>query len=88
MFFFVALHMCVTFNPCSPPDTEIMAIGKDFLITVEMGHNSPIGRKMLAAGPLDLSAIKHCYLAVFVLWDQLNEDSFFQPYYRILPQVQ
>lgn len=70
-----------------PPETEIMAIGRDFLITVEMGMETPIGRKMSAAGNLNLSATKHCYLAVFVLYDMLNSDSFFQPYYRILPSV-
>jgi len=70
-----------------PPDTEIMAIGKEYLITVEMGQATPIGRKIAAAGRLDLSAYKHCYLAIFVLWDRLNESSFFQPYYRILPEV-
>jgi tetratricopeptide (TPR) repeat protein len=70
-----------------PPDTEVMAIGREFLITVEMGQACPIGRKIAAAGRLDLSAAKHCYLAVFVLWDRLNEASFFQPYYRILPET-
>ena len=70
-----------------PPETEVMAIGKEFLITVEMGQASQIGRKIAAAGRLDLSAAKHCYLAVFLLWDRLNKDSFFQPYYRILPET-
>jgi hypothetical protein len=32
---------------------------------------------------LDLSARKHCFLAVFVLWDRRHPDSFFQPYYRM-----
>jgi hypothetical protein len=31
---------------------------------------------------LDLSARKHCFVAVFVLWDRRNPDSFFQPFYR------
>jgi len=70
-----------------PPDTEVMAIGREFLITVEMGQACPIGRKIVAAGRLDLSAAKHCYLAIFVLSDRLNEASFFQPYYRILPET-
>src|SRR3546814_6488685 len=33
----------------------------------------------------DLTALKHCYLCVFVMWDRRNEASYFQPYYRILP---
>jgi tetratricopeptide (TPR) repeat protein len=69
-----------------PAEREIMAIGREFLITVEMGREFPVGRKLTAAGiDGELSAAKHCYLALFVLWDRRNEGSFFQPYYRILP---
>ena len=35
---------------------------------------------------VDITAAKHCYLAVFVLLDMLNEESFFRPYYDILPK--
>jgi hypothetical protein len=63
-----------------------MTIGREFLITVEMGKACPAGRKLVAAGlDASLSAAKHCYLALFVLWDRRNAASFFQPYYRILP---
>jgi len=68
------------------PEAEVMAIPRRFLITVEMAADSPPGR-LLAAARIDreLSAAKHCYLALFVLWDRRNAGSFFQPYYRILP---
>jgi hypothetical protein len=67
-----------------PGDMEVMAVGAEFLITVEMGRATPIGRKV-AAARLDLSAAKHCYLCIFVLVDRRDPASFFQPYYRILP---
>lgn len=64
---------------------QILYVPKHFLITVEMGKETDIGRKIIEAD-LDLSAMKHCFLCVFTLVDRLNEDSFYQPYYRILPQ--
>lgn len=65
-------------------DQELMSIPQRCLITVEMGEACPIGAKMKMHN-LDLSARKHCFVAVFVLWDRRNPASFFQPYYRILP---
>ena len=48
------------------------------------------GSAVLAAAGIDrdLSASKHCYLSVFVLWDRATngDRSFFAPYYRILPE--
>jgi hypothetical protein len=63
-------------------ETEILSIDRKFLITVEMGRACPIGRKIAMANPpLVFSASKHCYTSVFILWDRLNPQSFFQPYY-------
>lgn len=71
-----------------PGETEIMAIGLDYLITVEMGKMCPIGRKIAEAGiERDLSASKHCYLAIYVMWDRKNTASFYAPYYAILPEA-
>lgn len=54
-----------------PPECQVMAIGKEFLITVEMARLSHYGRLLAAAGiDRDLSAAKHCYLAIFVLADR------------------
>jgi histone-lysine N-methyltransferase SETD3 len=64
---------------------QILYVPKHFLITVEMGKETAIGRKIIEAD-LDLSAMKHCFLCVFALVDRQNEESFYQPYYRILPQ--
>jgi len=62
-------------------------VGLDYLITVEMGRASPLGRRLAAAGvDRELSASKHCYISLFLLWDRkTNPRSFFQPYYRVLP---
>lgn len=43
-----------------------MEIPRKFLITVELGKACATGRKMLAYN-VDVSAIKHCYLAVFIM---------------------
>lgn len=70
------------------PEREVMAIAREFLITVETAKAFPAGRKLAAAGvDHELSAAKHCYLALFVLWDRRNAESFYQPYYRILPRA-
>eukprot|EP00753_Platysulcus_tardus_P017815 PLAT6552.1.p2 GENE.PLAT6552.1~~PLAT6552.1.p2 ORF type:complete len:605 (+),score=328.82 PLAT6552.1:124-1938(+) len=68
-----------------PGDKTILKIPLPLIITVEMGKESDVGRAMLAAR-VDLSATKHCYLSIFILMDMQNEDSFYQPYYQILPE--
>ena len=54
------------------------------LITVEMGKETPLGKAILASN-IDLDAPKHIFLMMFILTDRLKEDSFFKPYYDILP---
>ena len=54
-------------------------------ITVEMGQETEIGRQLLSAD-LDLDAPKHIYLMIYILQDRLNPNSFFKPYYDILPK--
>ena len=44
-----------------------MSIPQCCLLTVEMGKASIIGQKMEAVLDLDVTAPKHCYLAVLVL---------------------
>jgi len=57
-----------------------MTIPRRYLITVEMGHESVIGSKMLKA-KVDVTAKKHCYLCVYAMADRRNPDSYYQPYY-------
>ena len=54
------------------------------LITVEMGKATDVGRAVLEAG-LELDAPKHIFLMLFLLLDRCNSDSFFRPYYDVLP---
>jgi histone-lysine N-methyltransferase SETD3 len=54
------------------------------LITVEMGQATDVGRAIVATG-VELDAPAHVFLMVFLLTDRLRADSFFQPYYSVLP---
>jgi protein-histidine N-methyltransferase len=68
------------------PNTVCMSIPRRCLITVEMGQETPIGQAILRSD-VDLDAPKHIFLMIFVLWDRKinGENSFFHPYYEILP---
>lgn len=71
-----------------PPNTVCMSIPRSCLITVEMGQATPIGQAILHSD-LDLDAPKHIFLMVYLLWDRKvnGKNSFFYPYYEILPQT-
>lgn len=70
------------------PNTVCMSIPRRCLITVEMGQETPIGQAILRSD-LDLDAPKHIFLMVYLLWDRKvnGRNSFFHPYYEILPQT-
>eukprot|EP00981_Chlorochromonas_danica_P008804 scaffold2312_cov165-Ochromonas_danica.AAC.44 len=65
-------------------DETIIEVPLKCLITVEMGKQTEIGRAIIAAN-LDLDAPKHIFLMVFMLIDRKDPNSFFKPYYDILP---
>ncbi len=71
-----------------PPNTICMAVPRRCLITVEMGQETPIGQAILRSD-LDLDAPKHIFLMIYILWDRKvnGTNSFFHPYYEILPQT-
>lgn len=71
-----------------PPNTVCMSIPRRCLITVEMGQATDIGR-IIMASDLDLDAPKHIYLMIYLLWDRKvnHSNSFFYPYYEVLPQT-
>jgi len=71
-----------------PPNTVCVAIPRKCLITVEMGQETPIGQAILRSD-LDLDAPKHIFLMIYLLWDRKanGANSFFHPYYEILPQT-
>ncbi len=62
----------------------IMSIPLKCLITVEMGQATAVGWAVRTAG-LMFDAPKHVYLMLFLLVDRAKGNSFFQPYYDILP---
>lgn len=70
------------------PNTICVSIPKKCLITVEMGQATEIGQAILNSD-LELDAPKHVFLMVYLLWDlKINgEQSFFKPYYDILPKT-
>lgn len=70
------------------PNSICMSIPRRCLITVEMGQATEIGRIVMASD-LDLDAPKHIYLMIYLLWDRKvnHTDSFFYPYYEVLPQT-
>ncbi|KAL7532249.1 hypothetical protein ACHAWF_004065 [Thalassiosira exigua] len=71
-----------------PPQTVVVSIPRSCLITVEMGQQTPVGRKVLSS-ELDLDAPKHVFLMIYLLWDRKvrGRRSFFAPYYDVLPQT-
>ncbi|KAJ1430215.1 hypothetical protein B484DRAFT_396031 [Ochromonadaceae sp. CCMP2298] len=56
------------------------------LITVEMGKETHVGKAILSSR-IELDAPKHIFLMIFMLLDRKKADSFFQPYYDILPET-
>jgi histone-lysine N-methyltransferase SETD3 len=67
-------------------DECVMEIPYACVFTVEMGKATDTGKIVVSKnieGRFD--APKHIYLMLFLLIDGENEDSFFQPYYKILP---
>jgi len=71
-----------------PPNTVCMSVPRRCLITVEMGQATPIGQAIYNSD-LDLDAPKHIYLMIYILWDRKvnGKNSFFAPYYDILPRT-
>eukprot|EP01038_Epipyxis_sp_PR26KG_P008575 gene8575-11587_t len=67
-------------------DEIIIEVPLKCLITVEMGKDTEVGRKILSSN-IELDAPKHIFLMVFMLVDRKNPHSFFKPYYEILPKT-
>ena len=65
--------------------TEIITIPRKLIISCDMGCNIPLSEG-LSNDPSDFEKYKHIYLANFLLEDMEKEDSFYKPYYDILPQ--
>eukprot|EP00903_Cladosiphon_okamuranus_P008428 g8101.t1 len=66
------------------PDEVIVEIPLKCLITVEMGKALPVGQAVLTSG-VSFDAPKHIFLMLFILTDMRKPDTFFRPYYDLLP---
>jgi len=73
-------------NADIPPNSVCVSVPRKCLITVEMGKATPIGEAILKSD-IDLDAPKHVFLMVFLLMDRRDPNSFFKPYYDILPKT-
>ena len=65
-------------------DETIITIPLNCLITVEMGKETEIGEAIIRSN-IELDAPKHIFIMIFMLVDRKNPNSFFKPYYDILP---
>jgi len=54
------------------------------MITDEMARATPLGQKLMEIEE-QLSVPNHCQIIVFMLTTRAQGDSFFQPYYDVLP---
>ncbi|CAN0475117.1 unnamed protein product [Ectocarpus sp. 8 AP-2014] len=61
-----------------------MHLNNRCLVTVEMGKALPVGQAVLASG-VSFDAPKHIFLMLFILTDMRRPDTFFRPYYDLLP---
>ena len=53
---------------------------------MEMGKALPVGQAVLTSG-VSFDAPKHIFLMLFILTDMKRPDTFFRPYYDLLPST-
>lgn len=66
-------------------DKQIITIPKNLLITNEMGKNTDIGRRLLNK-KVSFNSPSHVYMIVFMITEMKKGNSFFKPYFDILPE--
>ena len=69
-------------------ECELMSVGEAYVLTVEKARAHPLCQA-LARGGVDreLSAAKHCYLALYLLCTRYDAACPFAAYYAILPRA-
>lgn len=68
-----------------PADTQLVKVPLACLITDDMARKTPVGRR-LDKFSSRLSVPNHCQVLVYMLLSRKKGNSFFQPYYDILPE--
>lgn len=68
-----------------PADTQLVKVPLSCLITDDMARRTAVGRR-LDKYSSRLSVPNHCQVLVFMLMSRKRGDSFYQPYYDILPE--
>ena len=70
-----------------PKGTILISVPRHCILTTDMGRSLPLGKK-LAESELRINAPRHIYLILYILWDMTTNgsDSFFFPYYDVLPK--
>lgn len=67
-------------------ECELLAVREEYILTVEKAKLHPCCQSLARAGvDRELSAAKHCYLAVYILCTKNDPSSHFAPYYNLLP---
>ncbi len=67
-----------------PKDQQIITIPQKLLITNQMGKETEMGKRLLSMG-IQFNSPKHAYIIVFMIEEMKKGNSFFQPYFDILP---
>jgi histone-lysine N-methyltransferase SETD3 len=62
-----------------------LVVPRKLLITLEMAKATPIGAQMVKA-KVDLLSPKHSYLSSFVLQERRKPETFWAPYFEMLPK--
>ena len=67
-------------------ECEVLSVGEEYILTVEKAKLNPLCQRLSLSGiDRELSAAKHCYLAVYILCTRGDPSSHFAPYYKLLP---
>lgn len=64
---------------------KILYIPLSRMITLEMGKELPISKKILAKN-IELLSPKHTFLALYLLYETRKEKSLWMPYIDLLPK--
>jgi protein-histidine N-methyltransferase len=67
-----------------PRDQQIVTIPRKLLITHQMGRETKMGKRLVNKN-VTFNSPKHAYIIVFMVEEMRKGNSFFQPYFDILP---